>query len=306
MHNPISLQTLATEIIVEHAAARRGGADDSKHALAAGQGLIAAKALVRPGEWASWLKVNLPNLSIPTCQRYMRMAKQADSASSDFAMKDVAAERGGERFTPNRDRDAARREVRGSIEPAVPPWPRVGYEEDQQLQLRFINWHLGGDPNEVPITGQRPLRRAATWEDIQLSGLASKITRPYYLCGIHGDLSEDEACALHALRVHRDFSKAHTLAQNGAASPLFSSEVEKLCRRRGRGRPKGRKIITYAMLAASDVDRILALWRKHYPKECQRTKDLPDEACSYAGLRWQIHGNSVKYCRARARWRELP
>nr|WP_234894923.1 DUF3102 domain-containing protein [Sinorhizobium meliloti] len=78
---------MAAEINRAHEAAGLAGRELVRHAIAAGQRLIEAKALVAHGEWLPWLK---KNCAIPTrtAQLYMRLAKHRELIEAKSA--DVA------------------------------------------------------------------------------------------------------------------------------------------------------------------------------------------------------------------------
>lgn len=193
----------------------------------------------------------------------------------------------------------------------LPRFPRLGREEDRLPMLKWINHLLGGDPNAPgphSVPGPRLPRQAADWDDIQFSGLAGEVSRTYFALGLHIDLTEDEIFAYYVASKWRDFEEVQELVHKGEASPAFLEEIQKLRRElseRRAGRPK-RKTITHVMVATSDVERIEALWREHYPDECANTKHLRSLACEFAALRWGLPKSSVEYCISRARWRELP
>ena len=94
-----SLPDLAARIRAEHRAAAASLGDAVRHATAAGELLIEAKALVRHGQWLPWLRDHC-SLSERTCQLYMRVAKNraeiertnAQSiADSDLTINEAAA-----------------------------------------------------------------------------------------------------------------------------------------------------------------------------------------------------------------------
>jgi hypothetical protein len=94
-----SLTDLAARIRAEHGAAAASLGDAVRHAMAAGELLIEAKALVRHGQWLPWLRDRC-SLSERTCQLYMRLAKNraeiektnAQSiADSDLTLNEAAA-----------------------------------------------------------------------------------------------------------------------------------------------------------------------------------------------------------------------
>ncbi|MDX0636307.1 DUF3102 domain-containing protein [Sinorhizobium medicae] len=77
------LPVLADEINCAHKAAGLAGRALVRHAIAAGQRLIEAKALVGHGEWEAWLAANC-DLSIRTAQKYMKAARNAKNDSGSF------------------------------------------------------------------------------------------------------------------------------------------------------------------------------------------------------------------------------
>lgn len=85
------LPILVHEINAAHQACRRSTADTIRSAIEAGRGLNEAKPLVLHGEWEPWLKRNLPNISVRTAQRYMRVAARAgkNDTLSFFRLRDL-------------------------------------------------------------------------------------------------------------------------------------------------------------------------------------------------------------------------
>jgi hypothetical protein len=69
-----SLTDLAVRIKAEHTAAAASLKDSVRHAIAAGELLIEAKALVPHGQWLPWLADHV-SISERTAQLYMRVAK---------------------------------------------------------------------------------------------------------------------------------------------------------------------------------------------------------------------------------------
>jgi len=69
-----SLTDLAARIRLEHYAAAEKLSEALRHAMAAGDLLIEAKALVQHGQWLPWLKDHV-DISERTAQLYMRVAK---------------------------------------------------------------------------------------------------------------------------------------------------------------------------------------------------------------------------------------
>jgi hypothetical protein len=91
------LTDLAARIRAEHGAAAVSLGDAARHAIAAGELLIEAKALVRHGQWLPWLRDHC-SLSERTCQLYMRCAKnraEIEAAKSagvaDLTLNEAAA-----------------------------------------------------------------------------------------------------------------------------------------------------------------------------------------------------------------------
>lgn len=72
------LPVLAADIRREHAAVGEAAARGLQHALAAGGGLIEARASLAHGAWSAWLAANVPGLSARTAQLYMQLARNRD------------------------------------------------------------------------------------------------------------------------------------------------------------------------------------------------------------------------------------
>lgn len=93
-----AMDGLAAKINAEHAEARRHLGAGLRHALAAGQLLIEAKAKIGHGGWLPWLKVNCPDISERTCQAYMRVAKylprlgEKRNAVADLTLRDALSQ----------------------------------------------------------------------------------------------------------------------------------------------------------------------------------------------------------------------
>src|SRR5262245_35416661 len=82
------LDVLAGTIRTAHSEASRAAGDFIKHALAAGDALILARAKVRHGQWRRWLAENCA-VSERSAQRYMRLAKAR--AANPTRVADVEA-----------------------------------------------------------------------------------------------------------------------------------------------------------------------------------------------------------------------
>jgi hypothetical protein len=76
------LPVLAGEIEAEHLACSKAAADAVHHAIEAGRGLLEAKELVPRGEWETWLRANVPTITVRTCQRYMRVARMVGESDT--------------------------------------------------------------------------------------------------------------------------------------------------------------------------------------------------------------------------------
>ena len=92
-----SLVDLAARIKVEHVAAAEKLSEALRHAMAAGDLLIEAKALVEHGQWLPWLKDHV-DISERTAQLYMRVAKnraeieaQKRNDVADLTLNEAAA-----------------------------------------------------------------------------------------------------------------------------------------------------------------------------------------------------------------------
>jgi hypothetical protein len=99
MHVPSSnsLTDLAARIKVEHTAVDAALKDSLRHALAAGELLVEAKALVPHGQWLPWLRDRCA-ISERTAQLYMRCAKnraeiecQIRNDVADLTLSEAAA-----------------------------------------------------------------------------------------------------------------------------------------------------------------------------------------------------------------------
>lgn len=75
-----TLDDLARIIGERHAQAVGSARASVAHAVAAGEALLKAKAQVHHGAWLSWLRQNVPSLSVRQAQAYMRVAKNAPGA----------------------------------------------------------------------------------------------------------------------------------------------------------------------------------------------------------------------------------
>jgi hypothetical protein len=105
------LPELAAQINAEHAAANRAIRTGIEHAMAAGDLLIEAKALLRHGEWGGWLAANCV-VSERSARVYMRLARNRDRleigsaadlslrAASQILIGDNADEPGGDDDAP--------------------------------------------------------------------------------------------------------------------------------------------------------------------------------------------------------------
>jgi hypothetical protein len=76
------LPILAAQINQAHDMASRSAQAAISHAIAVGEGLIEAKALVGHGEWLPWLSENF-DFSERTAQKYIRLAKHRDEVQSN-------------------------------------------------------------------------------------------------------------------------------------------------------------------------------------------------------------------------------
>ena len=88
--NASKLKSLAKEISATYndtdgiiASAQERGIAALKSAVKCGNALIEAKALVEHGEWVAWLETNCRNVSLTTCQNYMRLAKNPNALFFD-------------------------------------------------------------------------------------------------------------------------------------------------------------------------------------------------------------------------------
>lgn len=78
INSEVSLDALAHRIRDEHAQAEASARDALEHAIAAGQLLIQAKAVVGHGGWLPWLEKNCP-FSRRTAQAYTLLARKAST-----------------------------------------------------------------------------------------------------------------------------------------------------------------------------------------------------------------------------------
>jgi hypothetical protein len=79
---PDRLPVLAAQINQAHDLACRSAQAAISHAIAVGEGLIEAKALVGHGEWLPWLAENF-DFSERTAQKYIRLAKHRDAVTAN-------------------------------------------------------------------------------------------------------------------------------------------------------------------------------------------------------------------------------
>ena len=75
------LMALAADIRAAHTDVSQGAIQLAERALAAGAGLIEARATVPHGEWANWLKAHT-GLSARTARRYIQLAKSGIEAAT--------------------------------------------------------------------------------------------------------------------------------------------------------------------------------------------------------------------------------
>jgi hypothetical protein len=87
---PARLAVLAVEIREEVAAADRDFQSAVDHAIAAGEKLIEAKALVRRGEWGPWLDANFPG-GEHTARNYMRLARNRERVLGSPSIRQAVA-----------------------------------------------------------------------------------------------------------------------------------------------------------------------------------------------------------------------
>jgi hypothetical protein len=92
-----SLADLAARIRAEHEATATALKDSVRHAIAAGEMLIEAKALLKHGQWLPWLREHC-TISERTAQLYMRTAKnrkviedQIRNGAADLSLNETAA-----------------------------------------------------------------------------------------------------------------------------------------------------------------------------------------------------------------------
>jgi Protein of unknown function (DUF3102) len=87
---PDPLGELAARVREEHRAVQASASSMLQHAIAAGQALTEAKALLIHGQWLPWLAG--VGITPRTAQRYMRVAREYDSVShlpADASMADA-------------------------------------------------------------------------------------------------------------------------------------------------------------------------------------------------------------------------
>jgi transposase len=73
-----TLDVLARRVRQEHMLVLEAGSMVIRHAVAAGEALLAAKAQVEYGQWEGWLAENFPEANPSTPRAYMRLARYAD------------------------------------------------------------------------------------------------------------------------------------------------------------------------------------------------------------------------------------
>lgn len=81
------LLDLAETIRREHDAVVEAAGSMVRHALAAGEALLATKVLVAPGRWGQWVEENLPHgLRKSMCRHYMRLAALREHVDPDLSI----------------------------------------------------------------------------------------------------------------------------------------------------------------------------------------------------------------------------
>lgn len=123
INSEVSLDALAHRIRDEHAQAEASARDALEHAIAAGQLLIQAKAVVGHGGWLPWLEKNCP-FSRRTAQAYTLLARKAStllqgdaqrvahlSVRSALALLAESKGTGADKFQPGQKRAAAEKPI---------------------------------------------------------------------------------------------------------------------------------------------------------------------------------------------------
>ena len=88
------LPMLAETIRSEHQQAEVAARAALEHGFNAGDALIEAKAKVPHGEWAEWLRANVPQIGERTAQLYMKLARNRDQLDpqrvADLSLRQAA------------------------------------------------------------------------------------------------------------------------------------------------------------------------------------------------------------------------
>jgi hypothetical protein len=189
-----ALPVLAARIKAEHNAVSTALTDSLRHAIACGEALIEAKALVAHGGWLPWLSEHC-QLSERSCQLYMRVAKNraeieneirndvADLTLSEAAGLLVLSSDVRKLFRFVRDADnlhdpeeiikVAMDANVGLLGVFVTPGyhPLAGRDEEERREwhafmlflVKRCGWHPDGASAHVEWVLQRPFQNVAEW-----------------------------------------------------------------------------------------------------------------------------------------------
>jgi hypothetical protein len=81
------LSSLVAVIAEHHERAMEAGRALLEHAIACGDALLEAKALVPPGEWTQWVETNLPDgVRLTMTRNYMRLAALKERVDPDLSV----------------------------------------------------------------------------------------------------------------------------------------------------------------------------------------------------------------------------
>jgi transcriptional regulator with XRE-family HTH domain len=105
VRDPVSLDEIVETVNREHQLAVQAGMSMVNHALAAGDALARAKAMIPNGEWEQWLRASFPEKTPKQLRLYMRLAKYRDRVEAANPPTLSAAQRllAGEAIKPPDD-----------------------------------------------------------------------------------------------------------------------------------------------------------------------------------------------------------
>jgi hypothetical protein len=123
------LDELAVEIRHDIEAADHHWQSAVKHAIRAGEGLIAAKALVKHGEWLPWLAANFRGFSERSASNYMRLARNSNAVADLPSIRQAVALLTEPKPEPELPEP----------EPDLPPEPnREDFGDDEFAEWRYL------------------------------------------------------------------------------------------------------------------------------------------------------------------------